>query len=75
MVSVTKCSSSQGEAIANDDRLIKRDINVYRSHVKITAYNSYGYKVRIFFNVIYILCFPSLRDIKPNILISFDLLL
>ena len=75
MVPVTKCSSSQGEAIANDDRLIKRDINVYRSQVKITAYNSHGYKVRIFFNVIYILCFPSLRDIKPNIVISFDLLL
>ena len=37
----------QGVAIADDDRLIKRDINVYRSQVKITAYNSRGYKVRI----------------------------
>ena len=52
---VTKCSSSQGEAIANDDRLIKRDINVYRSHVKITAYNSHGYKVRIFLNLYFVL--------------------
>ena len=37
----------QGVAIADDDTLIKRDVNVYRSHVKITAYNSRGYKVRM----------------------------
>ena len=39
----------QGVAIADDDRLIKRDINVYRSQVKITAYNAHG-QVRISFN-------------------------
>ncbi|KAM7435395.1 hypothetical protein ABFA07_014669 [Porites harrisoni] len=33
-----------GVATADDDRPNKRDINVYRSHVKITAYNSHGYK-------------------------------
>ena len=40
----------QGVAIADDDRRIKGDVNVYRSHVKIIAYNAHGHKVRISFN-------------------------
>ena len=36
----------QGVATSVDtDRLKKRSINVYRSHVKIVGYNSPGYKV------------------------------
>ena len=31
------------QEVASDEGLKKRDINVYRSHVKITGYNSHGH--------------------------------
>ena len=35
------------QEVASDEGLKKRDINVYRSHVKITGYNSHGHNSQV----------------------------
>ena len=42
----------QGVAIADDDRRIKGDVNVYRSHVKIIAYIRYVFLLMIIYLVL-----------------------
>ena len=37
----------QGAEVSSDEGLDKRDINVYRSHVKITGYNSHGHNSQV----------------------------
>ena len=37
----------QGAEVSSDEGLDKRDINVYRSQVKITGYNSHGHNSQV----------------------------
>ena len=50
------------QEVASDEGLDKRDINVYRSQVKIKGYNSHGHNSRVkclTTDTISILVFPS----------------
>ena len=50
------------QEVASDEGLHKRDINVYRSQVKIKGYNSHGHNSRVKClktDTISILVFPS----------------